>query len=67
MSFVGTEMKHVQVVIHCYSSTYGFILNMSLTPIPSLCLFRSLTSFSLVQVMWTRSAIPPEALSLAAE
>lgn len=50
-----------------HGSTYGFILNMSLTPMPSLCLFLSVTSLSLVQVMCTRSGVAPAALSFIVE
>lgn len=45
-------------------STYGFMLNMSLTAMLSLCLFFSWISLSLVQVMWTRSGVAPAAFSL---
>lgn len=49
-------------------STHGFMLNTSLTPRPSRCLFRSWLSLSLVQVMWMPSCpLVPALLSLAAE
>lgn len=64
---LGTKTKIKECVFKMFcskaGSTYGFILNMSLTPMLSLCLFLSLTSLSLVQVMWTRSGAAPAALS----
>lgn len=61
--FSRSQVQHIKKSTH--GSTYGFILNKSLTPMPSLCLFLSCTSFSLVHVMCTRSGVAPAALSFA--